>query len=141
MKHRAFMTIEVLIALVIISMGVLTITSALKTLYSSTDKQKYYENSTIALLSIKDTLIQIDFEKQKRTTGKLNGLDYTITADQIASQRTYVVDESSDLSGNKGGYEIILYKITLTLSDTLHTKYYTLYQARTKKLFDDTNEF
>lgn len=140
MKRNAFMTVEVLISLVIISMGVLTITSALKTLYTATDKQKHYEQAAIALLSIKDTLGSIDFEKQKHIKETLNGWNYTIDAQQIASRRTYVIGDVEEMSGNKGRYESLLYKISITLKDDLLSKNYTLYQTRYKKLFGGIND-
>jgi len=133
MKRTAFMTVEVLISLVIISMGVLTITSALKTLYAATDKQKHYEQAAIVLFSLKDTLRSIDFEKQKHIKGRLNGWNYTINAEQIVSRHNYTIDPDSELlSGNNGPHTILLYKITLAVNDDILSKQYTLYESRYK---------
>lgn len=134
MKRNAFMTIEVLISLVIISMGVLTITSALKTLYSSTDKQKHYEEVSNTLLSLKDTLSGIDFEKQNHIEGKLNGWNYSIGIEEVASRRTFVISDVAEFTGNKGPFNVLLYKIILIVHDNSLSKTYTLYQTRYKRI-------
>ncbi|WP_298691241.1 hypothetical protein [uncultured Sulfuricurvum sp.] len=139
MKRTAFLTIEVLISLVIISMGVLTVTSALKTLYGAADKQKHYEAAATTLLSLKDMLSSIDFEKQQHKEGKLNGWEYAVHIERIASQRTYVISDITEFTGNKGRYEIQLYKVTLTLHDESLSKTYTIYQTRYKPVQGTNN--
>lgn len=135
MRRYAFMTVEVLISLVIISMGVLMAMSALKTMHATSSKESSYEDLTIALMSIKDTLSGIDFEKTKHFVGTINSWNYTISSQQIVARRTYVYDESVDIAGNKGAFELDLYKITLSLEKEQFKKKYIFYQTQSKKIF------
>ena len=141
MKRTAFMTIEVLISLVIISMGVVTVTSALKTFYAAAHKQDHYEEALTTLYSLNDMINKIDFEKQKQIEGVLNGWKYSIKAEQINIRRTYVSNDLVELSGNIGRYNVILYKVIMTISNNGLTKTYTLYRTRTKMLPGMNNVF
>lgn len=142
MKKSAFLTIEVLISLVIITMGILVASSSLKSFYFASEKKQSYEDLLSTLLTLKDLYVQTDFEKLKTEEGTLNGWDYSLTSQNILSKKTFIYDETGLSGGNSGPYEMTLYKIDIQLQKESFTQSFSYYQTRAKQIadFGDKND-
>lgn len=130
--RSAFVTIEAIIAFIILTFGILTTTSSMKTLGLLNQKKAYYEELYTAVLSLKDLTDVYSFEQQKEYRGELNGFTYRINAQEIDKRRDRIFDYDS---GQKvdGVYEVTLYKVVLHIRKNKLEREYAYYTARQKK--------
>ena len=127
----AMMTIEVLVAMLILFITITTSSTVIKFLNQVQTKQSSYEDIYIAVLSIKDQHAHMSC--QDTINGALNGFHYNITCRKLQESKNYVKSgEIDEPSGLIGPFTIGLYDVTMTLKrDTFEHSYsyfYTIYK-------------
>lgn len=131
----AMMTIEVLVALLILFITITTSSTVIKFLTQVKTKQSSYEDIYIAVLSIKDQYAHMSCKEP--INGTLNDFHYNITCKKLQESKNYVhSDETDDPSGLIGPFIVGLYDVKMTLKkDTFEHSYsyfYTTYQKSTQ---------
>jgi type II secretory pathway pseudopilin PulG len=124
---NGFTLIEVLIATLIMVMAIVTVTAAVRQFIAQREKLRHYEQVYTAVLSLHDRIMNENFAGNSHKTGTLNGLDYTYDAKLMASANNYVVGVEPGLSGNKGIFTVMAYKINLELGGRTFEFYKTQY--------------
>jgi hypothetical protein len=123
--NRAFITIEVLIAMLILFITIATLSSATKFFTTTKIKKIQYEEYYRAFLNIKDRQLQLPCSANN---GVYNGFSYEFTCKLVKKLRNYkpAFDEG-DESGNIGQFTYSLYENTLSLQKEKFTKSLTYY--------------
>ncbi len=127
----AMMTIEVLVALLILFITITTSSTVIKFLNQVKTKQSSYEDIYIAVLSIKD--LHAHMSCQEPINGTLNGFNYQITCQKIQESKNYVHSGDPDEpSGLIGPFTVGLYDVKMSLKrdsfQHAYSYYYTTYQ-------------
>ena len=127
----AMMTIEVLVAMLILFITITTSSTVIKFLTQVKTKQSNYEDIYIAVLSIKDQHAHMNCEEP--LNGTLNDFHYHITCQKIQESKNYIKSgEIDEPSGLIGPFTVRLYDVKMTLKkDTFEHSYsyfYTIYQ-------------
>ncbi len=112
------MLIEVLISVLIISASIVTISAGMKMFFQYKQRQENYQNLYITVLSLKDEIENMKLKNVKSLKDRLNGFNYTVSVTPIRRLRNYIYtyNEAEETSGNKGGYDISLYKVKVNLN-------------------------
>ena len=131
----AMMTIEVLVAMLILFITITTSSTVIKFLNQVKTKQSTYEDIYTSVLSIKDQHAHISC--QEPIHGTLNGFHYELTCHKIQESKNYLRSEDMDEpSGFLGPFTISLYDVKIHLNkDTFEHSYsyfYTTYQKSTQ---------
>jgi len=109
-------TIEVLIALIIMFSAVVLTTSSVRTLNLFKLKKEKYEVNYTTVLSLKAMFENREFNPVGgKFTGKINGFDYEMRYKLLENRQSYIIGETEALSGNIGPYHIYLYECVLDL--------------------------
>ncbi|MDF1881738.1 hypothetical protein JHD50_10585 [Sulfurimonas sp. MAG313] len=112
----AIITIEVLIALIIMFSAVVLTTSSLRTMNLFKLKKEKYEINYSTVLSLKALFENRRFNPLGgEFSGEINGLKYEMKYTLSENKKTYVVGETAALEGNYGPYYIYLYTCVLQL--------------------------
>lgn len=116
-SKSAMMIAEVLVALIILFLAVITATVATK-LYISTQFQKYsYEELYIAATSIMDKLNDNLCSGEMSSKGRYNNFTYSAKCVLKNESRNYREGfDIDDAHGFIGNYQLKLYKVELTLT-------------------------
>lgn len=140
-NRAAVITIEVLIALIIMFSAIVLTTSSVRSLNLFLLKKEHYENSYITVLSIKALLenreLMIDGGEIK---GKLNGYEYKVIYKPKQSRRSFVAGETVATTGYFGRNLIILFDCKLVLLSINSSKEYLFEITRYKKIEDEIND-
>jgi len=116
MQRKAVITIEVLIALIVMFSAIVMTTSSIRTLNLFKLKKEKYEVNYTTVLSLKAMLENRAFEiLGGKFIGDINGFEYEISYKPTLSKRTFVLGETEASMGNYGPYNIILYDCILQL--------------------------
>lgn len=110
---RAFVTIEAIIAFVVLTFAVLTTVSSVRTLNLYQQRKSLYEDLYMSVLSVKDMIKNENLEKRKFFKGKINGFDYNATVKIEDVKHNMVMDEFFGYS--PGTYQVTLYRIFLEM--------------------------
>ena len=129
---RAFVTIEAIIAFVILTFAILTTTSSMKTLSLLNKKKRRYENLYATVLSLKDLSDTYNFKERLNLQGELNGFKFNIKAKKIDSRRNQVFDEFEKRKVD-GAYEVQLFEVILNVEIQNFKREYKYYTLRQKK--------
>lgn len=114
--RKAVITIEVLIALIVMFSAVVLTTSSVRTLNLFKLKKEKYEINYTSVLSLKAMFENRAFNPLGGSfTGKINGFDYEMKYKLVENRQTYVNGETAALSGNVGPYHIYLFECILDL--------------------------
>jgi len=127
----AMMTVEVLVAMLILFITITTSSTVIKFLNQVKTKQSSYEDIYIAVLSIKDQHAHMSCDAP--INGALNGFHYNITCQRVQKSKNYIHSgEADEPSGFIGPFTIALYDVKMTLKrDTFQHSYsyfYTTYK-------------
>lgn len=127
----AMMTIEVLVALLILFITITTSSTVIKFLNQVKTKQSSYEDIYIAVSSIKDKHAHMSCKAP--INGTLNGFHYKITCQKLQESRDYVHSDDPDVaSGFIGPFTVGLYDVKMTLKrdrfEHAYSYFYTTYQ-------------
>ncbi|HIP37548.1 MAG TPA: hypothetical protein EYG85_11920 [Crocinitomix sp.] len=132
---RAIITIEVLIALIIMFSAIVLVTSSIRSLNLFVFKKEHYENSYVTVLSIKSLLENREFLSASGLfSGELNGYKYQVDYRAINKKKSYIIGETALLTGNVGNSWITLYDCTLVLSTFKSSNQYTFQITRYKRI-------
>lgn len=125
MMSRAFITIEVLVAMLILFLTIATLSTTSKFFTTTKIKKEQYEAYYRAFLNIKDKLSQQPCESHQ---GSFNDFSYTLTCNTIKQLRNYqpAFDEG-DEAGNIGPFLYHLNKNRLTITKKNLTKSITYF--------------
>ena len=108
------MTIEVLIAMVIIFLTIVMSASAMKFFNMSYKKKDHYVDIYTTVLSIKDYIEPTICDKNHKINSIMNGFKYTATCTLKHEIRNFSkAGDSTDISGNIGVYMVSLYNVNL----------------------------
>ena len=131
--RRAIITIEVLIALVIIFAAIVLVSSTARSLAHFSIRKERYIDRYVTILSLAEKLHNEPLKQPETINGTLNGFDFTLDCRLAHSRKTYTVTEEGQ-SGNIGDFLVKLYHCTISLEkegDLIDTQ--TLSQIRYEK--------
>lgn len=135
---KAMITIEVLVAMLILFLVIATSFSNISFFNILNEKKKTYEDTYMNVLSIKDKLSLTLCTTTMRQEGTFNNISYIATCDKEKELRTFTMGmELDDPSGNVGRYLIKLYTITLELQEEKSNKAYSYLLTRSEKINDE----
>jgi len=135
---KAIITIEVLIALIILFSAVVLTTSSIRSLNLFSLKKEIYKNSYIAVLSIRSLL-----ENRKlninggEIRGKIDGYSYIIKYHVEKQKRSFIIGETSQLTGNLGIYMMFLFKCNLIIKNRYEDRDYIFYITQYNSMVND----
>jgi hypothetical protein len=122
---KAMLTIEVLVALLILFLVITSSTMSLKSFGIINNKKSQYEKEYMSVLNIKDILQDDICVKSMTKTGKFDGYTYKAQCAKEKELRNYQkAFEIGDPEGNIGSYMIRLYKVNLHVSKGRLSKNY-----------------
>lgn len=134
MCRTAVITIEVLIALVILFSAIVLTTASVKSLNNFTMKKKVYNDHFVTALSLKALLENRKFENAESTfEGELNGYSYKVTCTHRMSKGETLVSEFETMRETTGLYTFSLYECSMLLDDQKHTKEYIFETLKVSK--------
>lgn len=132
---NAMITIEVLIALVILFSVVVTSASAVKHLFITKGQKDSYEKLYISVLNIKDKIDNKICTNSFHLIGSLGNSTYEADCKKLKELRNYISGfEDNQIQGNNGRTYVSLYKIDLHISLNQREKSYTYYKTQTTRL-------
>ena len=134
MSYRsAMMTIEVLIALVIIVMTIVMSATTSKYFNMTFQKKVQYIDLYTTVLSIKDKIEDDICSKERHMTGSVNHFEYTVDCKLLRESLTFVQDlEDEELHGLHGAYKMQLNEVTLQLRANTLNRTYNYYLTKAK---------
>lgn len=141
MSRRAFVTVEILIAMVIGFLAIIMLSASVKSLQKITLQQRLYEDLYTTVLSLSDTIKAKECRKNPTLEGRLNGFDYTVVCDQKKVMKNYQesYDETTyeDIGGNFGIFMIYLFEVTIEVRQGGVKKTYRFYQSEQERLISE----
>ena len=130
-------TIEVLVAMLILFLVIATSFSNIKFFNIVNDKKSAYEDAYMNVLSLKDKLSSSICKTDQREQGVFNEMNYVATCQKQKELRTFNMGfEIGDPSGNFGGHLIKLYKINLQLNKDKLSQEYDYYITTSERIND-----
>lgn len=141
LNRKAFVTIEILVAMVIGFLAILMLMSSIQSLQRVIAQQRLYENLYTTVLSLKDTIRAKSCMHSPKLQGKLNGFSYTIQCHEEKAIKNYRenYDEitGNDVGGNYGIFMIYLYRVEIVVSQESFKKHYSFMQSEQKRLISE----
>lgn len=111
LQKKAIITIEVLIALIILFGAIVTTTTAIKNLNIFNFKKDFYIQNYIVVNNIRSLLTNKILNQQgNKFDGDICGYKYSIDCIPKKSKRTYITAETKTMTGNFGSYNIVLFE-------------------------------
>ncbi len=130
-SNRGFTLVEVLVAMLILFLSIVTVTLAYRQYERFKIKQQKYEKIYIIALSLINKIQKEKIKNFQKENGTMNGIKYSIKVIKVASNRNYLYNPNPSLSGNNGYYTVSLYKITINLDG----KKFILYKTEYSKIY------
>lgn len=132
-SHKAMLTIEVLIAFVIIFMTIVMSATTAKYFNMTFQKKLHYINIYTTVLSIKDKISENICAKESRITGEINNFEYIAECKLIRESPTFILDaEDPANTGYNGHYNMKLNEVTLQVKARSVDKTYHYYLTQAK---------
>ena len=125
----AFVTIEILVAMVIGFLAVFMVMSSSKMLMKTRMQKDNYERLYITALSLKDRIKAEGCRGNSPFQGELNGFVYKAVCKEKKMLRNYVTDPQGVSTGNYGNYRMYFYEIGLEIRQNSFVKAYTFDQT------------
>ncbi len=132
MKRSAFVTIEAIIAFVVLTFAVLTTVSSVRTLNLYSAKKELYQDLYTSVLSVKDMIKNSPIEKKSLFEGEINGFRYKALVKKEDAKNNMLMDEFFGFS--PGTYRVTLYKILLEMRKGNLVKKFSFLLTREKLL-------
>jgi hypothetical protein len=132
MKRSAFVTIEAIIAFVVLTFAVLTTVSSVRTLNLYSAKKELYQELYTSVLSVKDMIKNSPIEKKSLFEGEINGFRYKALVKKEDAKNNMLMDEFFGFS--PGTYRVTLYKILLEMRKGNLVKKFSFLLTREKLL-------
>jgi len=140
LSRRAFVTIEILVAMVIGFLAIIMLTSSIKSLQKIILQQQNYEELYITVLSLKDTIVAKKCYEHPLLEGSLNGFSYTIECKEEKTLKNYhetYNDSGEAIEDNYGIFMIYLFDVTIEVRGDGLRKSYQFYQSEQERLVSD----
>jgi len=141
MNNKAFVTIEILIAMVIGFLAILMLTASIKSLHKVEMQKKTYQDLYLTVLSLKDKIRAKTCIENPSLNGTQNGFNYNIICEEkkvINNYQSYYDDMQDKMVGGYWGiYEIHLFRVTININKSGLKKEYSFYQTEQKARFTD----
>jgi len=132
---KAMITIEVLIAMMILFLVISTSFTTIKFFNINTHKKIFYEDNYIEILNIKEKLSSKLCKDSFEMTGDINGYDYSAKCDEKKEARSYrKAFDFDEKSGNYGENLMKLFQITVQVKKDKLKKTYRYYITRGVKV-------
>ena len=128
--------IEVLIATLIMVMAIVTVTAAVRQFTLQREKLSHYEHLYASVLSLRDRIMNDTLRDNLQNNGSLNSLEYSYRCKLVESANNYVFGEMPELSGNKGSYKIMLFRVNLSVGG----KEFEFFKSQYKKRFESVKD-
>lgn len=133
---KAMITIEVLVAMLILFLVITTSFSNIKFYNIMNDKKRAYEDTYMNVLSIKDKISSTICKTMLKEEGNFNDVHFIATCQKLKELRTFRLGmELGDPSGNIGNYLMKLYEVTLVLNGEKYEKVYTYSVTQAEQLY------
>ncbi|NPA82496.1 MAG: hypothetical protein GXO31_07780 [Epsilonproteobacteria bacterium] len=129
---RGFVTIEAIIAFVVLTFAILMTVSSVRTLNLYKSKKDFYQDLYMSVLSVKDLIKNKDLEKNRIFEGELNGFKYRAQVKKEDVKHNMLMDEFFGFS--PGTYQVTLYKILLEMKKGNLVKNFSFLLTREKLL-------
>ena len=130
----AMMTIEVLIALVIIFMTIVMSASTVKYFNMTFQKKVQYIDIYTTVLSVKDKINDDICSKESHIEGMFNNFTYTAECKQLRESPNFVhAADETEVSGRAGIYMMQLNEVSLIVKYGHIKKKYTYYLTKMLK--------
>lgn len=110
---NGFTLIEVLIAMLFLTMATLTVNAAFKQFVGYQDKMSHYEKIYTTVLTLRDQLSLAPLVPGQERGGILNDLEYQYTVKQIDQRDRFKTGLDSEQENTVGGSGLSLFKIIL----------------------------
>ncbi|MEA3521878.1 MAG: hypothetical protein U9R50_02795 [Campylobacterota bacterium] len=134
-SKKAMMTIEVLIALVIIFLAIVMNTTAVKFFNMTYAKKDQYINFYTTALSIKDNIASEICYQNMKIEGQLNNFTYQATCTLNNEIPNFLkAADIDEVSGHTGPYMMQLFYVSLELKNKNFIKSLTYYITKAKKI-------
>ena len=127
LTNKGLTLVEVLIALAILTIVIVTLNAIFKQYAAYRQKQARYEDIFISALSLQDRLDDMDLGRTPHMDGQINGLPYSIEIRPVAQKRNFTYGETRKTSGNRGRFLVILYRVTMEIGKRKIQFYKTQY--------------
>jgi hypothetical protein len=141
LNKRAFVTIEILIAMVIGFLAIIMLTSSIKSLQKVIVQQRLYEELYITVLSLKDTIRAKSCMEYPTLEGVMNGFEYKVSCNQKKAVKNYIDNydpvSDMDMGGNYGIFMIYLFDVQIEITQKGLKKKYRFYQSEQKRLISE----
>jgi len=130
-KHTnsGFTLIEVLVAMLLLTMAILTVNAAFKQFVDYQDKMARYEKIYTTVLSLRDQLSTVPLVPGGEKSGTLNGLDFQYTVTQVDRRENFNARQAFQQEETIDGFELDLFRIVLIADG--HT--FDFFQTRFKQ--------
>ena len=130
--HRGMMTVEVLVALLILFLTVSMTLSGVKFLTGVEQRKEGYQERYMTVLSLKERLMHL-CAVQGSDSGRFDGYDYRASCTKVTEMRNFrVALDTEDVAGNFGRYSMQLYRMELSLSDGSGEQRYGYYVTESR---------
>ena len=140
-NKKAFVTIEILVAMVIGFLAIIMLTTSIKSLQKVSIQQELYQDLYISVLSIKNIIKAKECMNNPTLNGEINGFKYNIRCREIKAQKNYI-DSINPITfqedgGNKGIFMIYLFRVDINIQKYGLDKSYSFYQSEQKRLISE----
>lgn len=123
-------------ATLIMVVSIVTVTVALRQFSINREQLRRYEQLHTTTLSLRDKIMGETLTDNRQDKGSLNGLDYSYSCRLEQSANNYIYGENEGMSGNKGPYLMMLYKVSLEVGG----KNFEFYKTQFAKQFESGKE-
>lgn len=132
---KAMLTIEVLVALLILFLVIASSTNTIKFFQIIENKKTTIEDEYIVVQNIKEKLSDSVCKEELKEQGSLNGYDYIAECEKLNELKSYQKAlDVGDSSGNIGNYLMTLYSVKLNIKKDNFDKDYVYLITRGVKL-------
>lgn len=132
---KAMITIEVLVAMLILFLVISTSFTSIKFFNMQIEKRATYEDKYINFLTLKDKLSKQICKNSMISNGTFNGLSYRVRCEKVKELKTFRKGfELGEVSGNLGNYLITLHKVTLDIEKNNVIQSQSYFLTRGKKI-------
>lgn len=125
---KAMITIEALVALLILFLAIATSVETIKFFQIIEKKKISIEDEYMIVLNIKSKLSNKICKNYLKKEGELNGYTYKATCKRLEELRSYKIGfDIGDPSGNTGRYLMKFYEVDLVIKKDDYNKSYVYY--------------
>ena len=129
----AFTIIEILIAMLILFMAITFSNMSIRAFNNYQKKSQRYQNFYVTVLTLKEWMYSLNHLKEKKYSGSMNGLTYSINVMEVIRKKNYIFTPDGN-GQNNGNYWITLYELELKLKNNIKEKKYTFLLTKQRRV-------